>query len=181
MEQTTKKLDLGWLWKHIPFTKTRKVWKKQLEEEEKRLDTAGFDDLKIGVYDNHIKQNKIVDSVSFTFFSILTTLWTLLPHFIDFDSVLGGKLSFVNLGMNGGGFSWAEDAMLFIVPTIGGTVIHKAPHIVPNKKARLIVSCTVKCVPFILSSYWIIKIAMENKKLKAKSKELFKKQTQLEK
>lgn len=182
MEPTIKnKLDLGWFWKHIPFTKTNKMWKKQLAEEEKRLDTAGFNDLQVSVYDNHIRQNKIVDSVSFAFFSILTILWSALPHFVNFDKVLNGNMSFVNMGLSGDGFSWAEDIALFAIPMAGGTVIHKLPHIVPNKKARLIASCVVKCVPFILSAYWVIKIAMDNRKLKAKSKELFNQRVEIKK
>lgn len=123
----------------IPFTRGRKDYIKDREIYEQQFLMPSQ---KVA---NNI--NKWVDGLSVLLIAIITTLWSLLPPLTE----LPQWLDWTKMGMEDfGSQNWGNQIMLTLVPTASGTVIHKAPKILPHRNARIIVNCVIKCIPVLV-------------------------------
>lgn len=110
------------------------------------------------------KQGKTIYDISVLLIMVLTTIWSIIPPLI---SNLPNYLTWMNLGMEGfGSQNWGNQIMLTIVPSFGGTIIHKAPRLIKIKKLQVILDLMLKIIPIIilLITAYLIITQMEYKK-----------------
>lgn len=157
MEQK-ENLNLG-IAKYIPFTRTRRIWKQQLNSESRRLDTEHMTEPQIEIYNIRHKQLTSINITSWTLISLIITLWGFY-YSIPF---LQDKMSFLAMGMHQTDPSWSEHMVLWLVPMFSGTILHNAPKIVPNKKAQAILHIGIKIIPFLLMVICYVLVHYERK------------------
>lgn len=157
-----------WKWGYlIPFSMGRKNYKK---------DRARYDNqflTKSG--EIRAKQETAINGVSIMLIMLITTLWTALPTAIpDWQPIQNGWLSWMKLGMEDVSWktNWGGAIWLLIVPGLAGTVVHKAPNLIPQRKVRFFVNAGVKIIPVLLLiiSYYLIYTEKKFWKLRAYEK-----------
>lgn len=100
-------------------------------------------------------QEKMINGVSVLLIAILTTVWTALPGWLP-----KGQVQWLDWMWMGGHTdpSWMERVWFFIVPSMAGTVVHKAPNLIPHRKGRMVANVVIKSIPVLILTicYYLI-------------------------
>ncbi|ATG97503.1 hypothetical protein [Mesoplasma lactucae] len=147
----------------IPFSKTRQVYKNDLERYEQQfLDPIG----KI-----RLKENKAINELSGLIITVLTMTLGFVPWFSE---SLPSFLEWMKLGLAPSNqYSWADHLMAFIVPAAGGSVAHFVPKKLPGKVGK-IVNLIIKILPVVILIIWLINREIDIHKIKKQNKKAFK-------
>ncbi|MCL8213759.1 hypothetical protein LD119_00710 [Mesoplasma sp. JKS002660] len=149
----------------IPFSKTRSVYKRDLERyEEQFLDHIG----KI-----RLREHKAINEMSALLICLATLLLTIVPWFA---SSLPHQLAFLKLGLAPTGkYSWADHLMAFATPAVGGAVVHKVPAMIPGKVGKII-NIIAKIIPILLLIIYLFNRERDVLKIKKVNRQEFKDQ-----
>lgn len=124
----------------IPFTRGRKDYIKDRKQYEYQFLTKSEK--------TRHRQLETLNYVSTTLITVIVGLWSTLPQVIT----LPDFLKFMQLGMEKVDWkhNWGNAVWLTIIPSAGGTIIHKVPNMPTGIKVKWILNIIIKIIPFII-------------------------------